>query len=412
MNELELAIYEAEASYEIDSYTRDRLLQVTYENVISPLQKFVKRIREVKDTRPDEYDGPEEIKKYIDKNGDDLIKAAKLLEKEPEKIGRNNVIASCGIILSFLGALISIIVAGTIEATLAVPIVLLITSVILSLTYSVISYFRGSADRQVANNLDKIRSAFKKLNKNKLPDSYKRKIDKAITAIDDALGNAETEITTRVEISEESAFDDIYESGYYDNDSSLYAEGANIDLLKQKKEIRKRFKEDMKDITRSVQNNDLKKASKQIDELVKVLEDALDDLENKDYTVVSAVISWFIGPMTGNFGRWLISTALAIPTLNLSKFVESVQVIIEAWDSVMKRRELKGSIGVQDVNFIKSAIQATYKKYIKRLKELKTHFGEAEKIAKESVLEDIYEAELNGEITPEERMALIDYMNI
>ena len=31
---------------------------------------------------------------------------------------------------------------------------------------------------------------------------------------------------------------------------------------------------------------------------------------------------------------------------------------------------------------------------------------------KESVLEEIYEAELCGDITPEERMALIDYMNI
>ena len=30
---------------------------------------------------------------------------------------------------------------------------------------------------------------------------------------------------------------------------------------------------------------------------------------------------------------------------------------------------------------------------------------------KESVLEEIYEAELCGDITPEERMALIDYMN-
>ena len=30
---------------------------------------------------------------------------------------------------------------------------------------------------------------------------------------------------------------------------------------------------------------------------------------------------------------------------------------------------------------------------------------------KESVLEEIYEAELCGDITPEERMALIDYMD-
>ena len=31
---------------------------------------------------------------------------------------------------------------------------------------------------------------------------------------------------------------------------------------------------------------------------------------------------------------------------------------------------------------------------------------------KESVLEEIYEAELCGDITPEERQSLIDYMNI
>ena len=31
---------------------------------------------------------------------------------------------------------------------------------------------------------------------------------------------------------------------------------------------------------------------------------------------------------------------------------------------------------------------------------------------KESVLEEIYEAELCGDITPEERISLIDYMNI
>ena len=38
--------------------------------------------------------------------------------------------------------------------------------------------------------------------------------------------------------------------------------------------------------------------------------------------------------------------------------------------------------------------------------------GSFHKPIKESVLEDIYEAELNGEITPEERQSLIDYMNI
>ena len=47
----------------------------------------------------------------------------------------------------------------------------------------------------------------------------------------------------------------------------------------------------------------------------------------------------------------------------------------------------------------------------KRPPEYKGRFKTCKGI-KESVLEEIYEAELCGDITPEERMALIDYMDM
>ena len=58
-------------------------------------------------------------------------------------------------------------------------------------------------------------------------------------------------------------------------------------------------------------------------------------------------------------------------------------------------------------------------KYRKKLDKVITAIDDAEteissrvKVTKESVLEEIYEAELCGDITPEERQSLIDYMNM
>lgn len=205
MSFLELAICEAENNGEIDLDTRDNLLTVLTEGSINPLKKFVERIRAIRETKPDEYDGPEEIKKYIDKNGEDLIAAAKLLEREPEKLRKSEISWSVGVILSSIGAL----VFGMAKpAFCMVPIVGTLLMIVISIIYMVIIYVRANADTKVSNDLSKIRASLKKIDSSKLPDNYKKKISKVVTAIDDA----ETEISSRIKVQKESVLEEIYEA--------------------------------------------------------------------------------------------------------------------------------------------------------------------------------------------------------
>ena len=100
----------------------------------------------------------------------------------------------------------------------------------------------------------------------------------------------------------------------------------------------------------------------------------------------------------------------------IAKTVKYLKLIIA---SINSKKEKGEEITVKDLNVIKGGVITALSKYDKALvdvqksgHELANKRKKSGKVAKESVLEDIYEAELNGEITPGERMALIDYMNI
>ena len=67
---------------------------------------------------------------------------------------------------------------------------------------------RVNEDESVSNDLAKIRTALKKIDKKKLPENYRKKLDKVVTAIDDA----ETEISSRVKVTKESVLEEIYEA--------------------------------------------------------------------------------------------------------------------------------------------------------------------------------------------------------
>ena len=203
MSFLELAICEAENSGDINLETRNELFEILTESSMNPLKKFVERIKGIKETKPTEYDGPEEIKKYIDKHGDDLIEAAKLLEKEPENIRRQQIGWLAGVILFFIS---SVVTASM--SLFVVPIVLSILMTVFSFIYMIITYMRVNEDESVSNDLAKIRTALKKIDKKKLPENYRKKLDKVIIAIDDA----ETEISSRVKVTKESVLEEIYEA--------------------------------------------------------------------------------------------------------------------------------------------------------------------------------------------------------
>ena len=198
----------------------------------------------------------------------------------------------------------------------------------------------------------------------------------------------------------------------------VLTEGANIEIMRKKKEIKKQYRSIMKEITQNIKSGDTSSASKKIDELIKLLESAIDGLSNVEYTTFSAVISWFIGPVIGNIGRWLLTIALAVPTFGVSTVVSEIKMVIETIDGMSdiirrkKKNDEYDSLNVKDFNFLRTTVTGVYKQYIKQLKTLKSKLGDSEdKTTKESVLEEIYEAELCGDITPEERMSLIDYMN-
>ena len=207
MSFLELAICEAENNGEIDLDTRNTLLSVLTEGSMNPLKKFVERIRNIRQTKPDEYDGPEEVKKYIDKNGEDLISAARLLEQEPEKLRKSEIKWLIGVVIAWIGAFAGIVA----EAAFFVPIVGAMLMVVISIIHIVITYARTNADTSVSNDLSKIRSSLKKIDSSKLPEDYKKKISKIVTAIDDA----ETEISDRIKVQKESVLEEIYEAELY-----------------------------------------------------------------------------------------------------------------------------------------------------------------------------------------------------
>lgn len=199
---------------------------------------------------------------------------------------------------------------------------------------------------------------------------------------------------------------------------SVLTEGANLDIMKKKKETKKKFKESMKEITKNIKDGDNTAASKNIDTLITMLESAIDDLSNVEYSNFSSVISWFVGPVFGNLGRWLLTVGLAVPTFGVSAAVSEIKIIIETIDGMSdiirkkKEKDKYESLSVKDFNFFRTTVTGVYKKYIKQLRILKSKLENGEnKTVKESVLEEIYEAEISGEITPEERSVLIEYLD-
>lgn len=168
----------------------------------SPLKKHLKKLKEIKDAKPKDYDGPEVAKKFIDANYDELVKTARLLEKEPTELRRNDIAATIGIIVTWIGGYAAIMTSITAGPALFVGgVVAMMLSVAIGLIDMVIGYLRTGHDRDAADQLAKIRRALKKIDLKKLPESHRKKIEDCLEAIDDA----ETAISARIKVANENA---------------------------------------------------------------------------------------------------------------------------------------------------------------------------------------------------------------
>lgn len=140
---------------------------------------IAKRLKKIRKDLPDEkeYD---EIKRFIDKNGDEIDKYSAVLEEEPEKVNKAVIRSFAGWILGCLGAM-AIPVAGS----LAVPVAIFDGIVLVcSFAAMIIQDVRATKDQAAFNNLLKIQATLKKIDSNKIPESYREKIRKIIKAID------------------------------------------------------------------------------------------------------------------------------------------------------------------------------------------------------------------------------------
>lgn len=190
-----------EASYAIVEAVMDEA--VLNENMFSsPLRSHLAKLKEIKDAKPKDYDGPEVAKKFIDANYDELVKTARLLEKEPSELRRNDIAATIGIIVTWIGGYAAIMTSITAGPALFVGgVVAMMLSVVIGLIDMVIGYLRTGHDRDAADQLAKIRRALKKIDLKKLPESHRRKIEDCLEAIDDA----ETAISARIKVANENA---------------------------------------------------------------------------------------------------------------------------------------------------------------------------------------------------------------
>ena len=237
MTNLEYCIFEAERLGEIDLQTRDMLLDAYTESVfeIDPLHKFLKKTKEIKNAKPKEYDGPEEIKEFVDKYYNDIKKISGILEKEPDKLRTSEIrycIMTISSIIGFFGAHILAIITLTPEIS-TVAFAGLILSLIYSILRPILKAFRVKDDIKVSDDLAKIRSALKKIKTDKLDKRYKNKISDMITAIDDA----ETEVSARMKVTKESAIEDMKMSIYeaeMAGDISLEDRNALLEYLEEK----------------------------------------------------------------------------------------------------------------------------------------------------------------------------------
>lgn len=200
--DIKLAIFEAAEAGKITAEQKEELLKAYQESFLaSPVSKFLKKLEEIKKERPSEYDGPEEVKKFVDKNYEDIVKCANLLEKEPEKLRKDDIVFLFTLLPRFYGGLF-VLAAGLAAADTAIPAAIIAGIVLLAslVVQAVLRYVRASKDEKAMDELVKIKGSIKKATNLKLPEEDKKKIEKTLRSIEDA----ETSVMARMKMIKES----------------------------------------------------------------------------------------------------------------------------------------------------------------------------------------------------------------
>ena len=202
---------------------------VTEASKSSPLKDMLPKLKKIKDAKPSEYDGQEEVKEFVDKYYDDITKSTDLLQEEPAKLSKANknyLLRFCLSLIGYVGglALTSILPAAGAAIIVGSTVFMVIDSIV----SIIVQNARAEADTTAMKDLSKVKTALKKLDSKKLPDKYKKKVSKLIQEIDDA----ETEIYGKIKEVKESAYNDIADEiqTAVNNGELTYEEGVNMNI--------------------------------------------------------------------------------------------------------------------------------------------------------------------------------------
>lgn len=176
------AIYESALDGEITAEQCQAMEDILMQEKVfsNPIRKFKDFVAKIRKEKPDEYTGSEDVKKYIDKNYDEMMKIAEILEDEPGSLRKDEV-------TTLIGG-ISIVLGGVLLSSVAsVPgLVVTLVGYLGMIVATICQYIRINDDQATYNNFIKIRESLEKVSKSsKVDDDIKKKIKSMVSKIDD-----------------------------------------------------------------------------------------------------------------------------------------------------------------------------------------------------------------------------------
>lgn len=201
----------------------------------NPLKDKLKELEKIKDAKPSEYDDNKEIKKFVDDNYNEIVKASKLLQKEPEELTKNDRKFIVSYAVAFIGYIGGLVALSVSFVGIPIMVLSLIWIIVSSFINIIIRNSRVDADVQAMHDLSKVKTALKKLNTKKLPDAYKKKVSDLIQKIDDA----EVDVYAKFKNIKESTYDDIadYIQESVNNGELTFEEAKDMNITAYEKMV-------------------------------------------------------------------------------------------------------------------------------------------------------------------------------
>ena len=218
-------IKQAYINGEVPETTYFEMVGLVEEGPIRSAKKFLQQIKLIKDCKPDEYVGEAEVKKFIDKNYDKLKEVAEYMDDEPSKLKTKMNASAIGACVSYGIVLAGMLVgAGTgLWMTGIIAAIVGFIGTIVGCVAACIYSRKSEVDRDVVDNLSKIKRSLKTVDKKKLNEDTAKKISTIIGKIEDAETSWNAQIKTESTNEEDTAvktYEDVVQNifeAYKDN---------------------------------------------------------------------------------------------------------------------------------------------------------------------------------------------------